>query len=80
MSAPAAEGADQRHAIAVAVATAAAAQAAVGTAQTTAEIARLVNPPVSRFYSSPIYAGDREHQAAIIIQTAFRGYLVCDEF
>ncbi|XP_070009453.1 protein IQ-DOMAIN 17 isoform X1 [Nicotiana sylvestris] len=75
VSTPAAEGTDQRHAIAVAVATAAAAQAAVGTAQTTAEIARLVNPPVSRFYSSPIYAGDREHQAAIIIQTAFRGYL-----
>ncbi|CAI9785926.1 unnamed protein product [Fraxinus pennsylvanica] len=50
----------QRHAIAVAVATAA---AAVVTAQAAAEVAR---PPTN-------YA--KEHRAAIVIQTAFRGYL-----
>lgn len=57
---------DQRHAIAVAVATAAAAEAAVATAQAAAEVVRLTRP--SGFV--------REHRAAIVIQTAFRGYLV----
>lgn len=57
---------DQRHAIAVAVATAAAAEAAVATAQAAAEVVRLTRP--TNFF--------REHRAAIVIQTAFRGYLV----
>ncbi|KAJ8534840.1 hypothetical protein K7X08_016568 [Anisodus acutangulus] len=69
MSVSAPGGADQRHASAVTVATAAAAQAA-------AEVARLAKPPVSRFNTSfSFYQGDREHQAATLIQTAFRGYL-----
>ncbi|KAK6948010.1 protein of unknown function DUF4005 [Dillenia turbinata] len=54
--------AEQRHAIAVA---AAAAEAAVATAQAAVEIVRLTRP--STFV--------REHYAAIIIQTYFRGYL-----
>lgn len=55
--------AEQRHAIAVAVASAAAAEAAVVTAQAAVEVARLA----------------REHHAAVVIQTAFRGYLVSRE-
>lgn len=62
----AAAAADQRHAIAVAVATAAAAEAAVATAQAAVEVVRLTRP--SNFV--------KEHYAAIVIQTAFRGYLV----
>lgn len=58
--------ADQRHAIAVAAATAAAAEAAVATAQAAVEIARLTRP--SNYV--------KEHYAAVVIQTAFRGYLV----
>nr|DAD18040.1 TPA_asm: hypothetical protein HUJ06_019503 [Nelumbo nucifera] len=61
----AAAAAEQRHAIAVAVATAAAAEAAVATAQAAVEVVRLTRP--SNFV--------REHCAAIVIQTAFRGYL-----
>ncbi|XP_016505402.1 protein IQ-DOMAIN 18-like [Nicotiana tabacum] len=61
--------ADPKHAIAVAAATAAAAEAAVATAQAAVEIIRLTrssnNPPSS----------NRQHNAAILIQTAFRGYL-----
>lgn len=57
--------AEQQHAIAVAAATAAAAEAAVATAQAAVEIVRLTRP--SSFV--------REHYAAIVIQTAFRGYL-----
>ena len=57
---------EQRHAIAVAAATAAAAEAAVATAQAAVEIVRLTRP--SSFF--------REHYAAVVIQTAFRGYLV----
>ncbi|KAM7472346.1 hypothetical protein LguiA_010529 [Lonicera macranthoides] len=57
---------EQRHAIAVAVATAAAAEAAVASAQAAMEVARLTKPASS-------YA--RDHHAAIVIQTAFRGYL-----
>ncbi|KAK3018847.1 hypothetical protein RJ639_003475 [Escallonia herrerae] len=56
---------EQKHAIAVAAATAAAAEAAVATAQAAAEIIRLTRPSV------PV----REHFAARVIQTAFRGYL-----
>ncbi|XP_075652032.1 protein IQ-DOMAIN 17-like [Castanea sativa] len=57
--------AEHRHAIAVAAATAAAAEAAMATAQAAVEIVRLTRP--SSFV--------REHYAAIVIQTAFRGYL-----
>ncbi|XP_060206706.1 protein IQ-DOMAIN 18-like [Lycium barbarum] len=59
---------DPKHAIAVAAATAAAAEAAVASAQAAVEIIRLTrssnNPP-----------SNRQHNAAILIQTAFRGYL-----
>lgn len=58
--------AEQRHAIAMAVATAAAAEAAVATAQAAVEVARLTRP--SNHYA-------KENYAAIVIQTAFRGYL-----
>lgn len=65
---------DQRHAIAVAVATAAAAEAAVASAHAAMEVARLTRPPTS---NSINYARDHHyHYAAIVIQTAFRGYLV----
>ncbi|KAI3711497.1 hypothetical protein L2E82_41622 [Cichorium intybus] len=57
---------EQRHAITVDVATAAPAEAAVATAQAAMEVARLGRPQASH---------SREHYAAIIIQTAFRGYL-----
>ncbi|XP_050238738.1 protein IQ-DOMAIN 17 [Mercurialis annua] len=56
---------DQKHAVAVAVASAAAAEAAVATAQAAAEVARLTRPTYRA----------REHYAAIVIQTGFRGYL-----
>lgn len=55
--------AEQRHAIAVAVA-----KAAVTTAQAAVEVARLSRP-------APTYVNPRENYAAIVIQTAFRGYL-----
>ena len=64
--------AEQRHAIAVAAATAAAAEAAVATAQAAVEIIRLSTRP-------PSCISAREHYAAIVIQTAFRGYLVSDK-
>ncbi|KAG0460651.1 hypothetical protein HPP92_020948 [Vanilla planifolia] len=57
---------EQRHAIALAVATAATAEAAVATAQAAAEVVRLTRP-------TACFA--REHHAAIVVQTAFRGYL-----
>ncbi|KAF5732453.1 hypothetical protein HS088_TW18G01148 [Tripterygium wilfordii] len=57
--------ATDRYAIAVAVATTAAAQAAIATARAAAEVARLAMP--SSFV--------KQHFAAIVIQTAFRGYL-----
>ncbi|RZC73645.1 hypothetical protein C5167_049125 [Papaver somniferum] len=57
--------ADERHAIAVAAATAAAAEAAVATAQAAVQVVRLTRPP--NF--------SRETYAAIMLQTAFRGYL-----
>lgn len=68
---PASAIAEQRHAIAVAAATAAAAEAAVATAQAAVEIVRLSSRPSN-------YANVREqhYYAAILIQTAFRGYLV----
>ncbi|KAK4843972.1 hypothetical protein QYF36_014915 [Acer negundo] len=56
----------QRHAMAVAAATTAAAEAAVATAQAAVEIVRLTRPASSYV---------REHYAAIVIQTSFRGYL-----
>ncbi|KAA8540089.1 hypothetical protein F0562_026781 [Nyssa sinensis] len=60
-----AAGAEQRCAIAVAMATTAAAEAAVATAQAAVEVIRLTRPSIFV----------REHFAAIVIQTAFRGYL-----
>lgn len=57
--------AEQRHAFAIAMATTAAAHAAVATAQAAVEVVRLTRP--SMF--------GREENAAIVIQTAFRGYL-----
>ena len=62
---------EQRHAIAVAVATAAAAEAAVATAQAAMEVARLTRSTPNNNANHP-----REHYAAILIQTSFRGYLV----
>uniref|UniRef100_A0A1D1YZ25 Protein IQ-DOMAIN 14 n=1 Tax=Anthurium amnicola TaxID=1678845 RepID=A0A1D1YZ25_9ARAE len=56
-----------KHALAVAVATAAAAEVAVAAAQAAAEVVRLTGTPMS-------YNKAREN-AAIKIQTAFRGYL-----
>ena len=56
--------AEQRHAIAVAVAT-----ATVTTAQAAVEVARLSRP-------APAHVNSIEICAAIVIQTAFRGYLV----
>ncbi|TKY64138.1 IQ-DOMAIN 14 [Spatholobus suberectus] len=53
---------DQKHALAVAVATA---EAAMATAQAAVEVARLTKPA----------SHAREHYAAVLIQTAFRGYL-----
>lgn len=61
--------ADQKHAFAVAAATAAAAEAAVATTQTAVEIVRLTRP--NNFA--------KEHYAATLIQTAFRGYLVSNK-
>lgn len=61
---------ERHHAIAVAVATAAAAEAAVASAHAAMEVARLARPStVPRHYNNYDYA-------AILIQTAFRGYLV----
>ncbi|MCL7039456.1 hypothetical protein MKW94_027193 [Papaver nudicaule] len=57
--------AGERHAMAVAVATAVAAEAAVATAHAAVEAVRLTRPPNFA----------RETFAAIMIQTAFRGYL-----
>lgn len=56
---------DNHHAIAVAAATAAAAEAAVATAQAAVQIVRLTRTP----------SLVNQHWAAIVIQTAFRGYL-----
>lgn len=58
--------AEQRRAIAVAVATTAAAEAAVATAQAAVEVVRLTTPS---FFIT-------QHKAAVLIQTAFRGYMV----
>jgi hypothetical protein len=63
---------EQRHAIALAVATAATAEAAVATAQAAAEVVRLTRPGAVPAGSSFVR---REHYAAVVIQTAFRGYL-----
>jgi hypothetical protein len=54
---------DEKHALAVAMATAEAARA---TAQAAVEVARLTKPSNHA----------REHYAAVVIQTSFRGYLV----
>lgn len=56
--------AEERHARAVE----AAAEAAMASAQAAAEVARLIRPPTTNA---------RHYYAAVVIQTAFRGYLVC---
>ncbi|XP_074587728.1 protein IQ-DOMAIN 17-like [Curcuma longa] len=58
--------AERRHAIALAVASAATAEAAVATAKAAVEVVRLTRPSSSFV---------KEHCAAVVIQTAFRGYL-----
>ncbi|KAL2524866.1 IQ-domain 18 [Abeliophyllum distichum] len=64
--------AEQRHAIAVAAATAAAAEAAVATAKAAVEIIRLTGQQSKTDSNTNSF---RRHSAAILIQTAFRGYL-----
>ncbi|XLR52951.1 hypothetical protein S83_003623 [Arachis hypogaea] len=69
---------DQKHALAVAVATA---EAAMATAQAAVEAARLNNPNNNPTNSNNNGAANyhhhhaRVHYSAIVIQTAFRGYL-----
>lgn len=64
------EDEQNKHAYSVAVATAVAAEAAVAAAQAAAEVVRLTAVPRTPGRS-------KEEVAAIKIQTAFRGYLVC---
>ena len=64
---PVTVAADQRHAMVVAAAKAAAAEAAAATAQAAVEIVRLTRHSI--FVTE-------EYYAAVVIQTAFRGYLV----
>ena len=59
-----------KHAYSVALATAVAAEAAVAAAQAAAEVVRLTT--VAHYTGK-----SKEEIAAIKIQTAFRGYLVC---
>lgn len=61
----------EEAAIAVAMATTAAAQAAVATAQAAVEVIRLSHPS-----SSSLFSTHQHNNAAILIQTTFRGYLV----
>lgn len=57
------------------MATAATAEAAVATAQAAAEVVRLTRPGAVPGSSSSTGLVRREHYAAVVIQTAFRGYL-----
>ncbi|OIW02278.1 hypothetical protein TanjilG_11172 [Lupinus angustifolius] len=57
---------NQKHALEMAMATA---EAAMATAQAAVEVARLTKPSTTTNHHS------RDHFAAIVIQTAFRGYL-----
>lgn len=66
---------EQRHVIAVAVATVAAAEATVATAQAAMEVARLTRSTPNNNVNK-----SREFYAAVLIQTAFRGYLVSTYF
>ncbi|KAK9743222.1 hypothetical protein RND81_03G225700 [Saponaria officinalis] len=66
--------ADHRHAIAVAVATAAAAEAAAATAHAAMEVARLARPNNTTITSNN-NVNHKQHFAAVVIQTSFRGYL-----
>lgn len=68
-----AEDAQSKHVYSVALATAMAAEAAVAAAQAAAEVVRLTALP--RFPEKSL-----EEVAAIMIQTAFRGHLVCGLF
>ncbi|KAK7281589.1 hypothetical protein RIF29_09710 [Crotalaria pallida] len=62
---------DQKHALAMAVATT---EAAMATAQAAVEVARLSKPSTATSTTSTNHNA-RDHYAAIVIQTAFRGYL-----
>lgn len=62
-----------KHAIAVAAATAAVAEAALAAAQAAAEVVRLTSGG-----GRGTYGGDRRREwAAVVVQSAFRAYLVC---
>ncbi|KAK7275431.1 hypothetical protein RIF29_16548 [Crotalaria pallida] len=63
---------DQKHALAMAVATA---EAAMATAQAAVEVARLSKPSSTITSTTSTNHNARDHYAAIVIQTAFRGYL-----
>lgn len=65
-----AENEQANHAHSVAAATAAAAEAAAAAAQAAAEVVRLTK-------ANQFAGKSKEEVAAIRIQTAFRGYLVC---
>lgn len=72
-----------KHAIAVAAATAAAADAAVAAAQAAVAVVRLTSQGHGSRVFGPggggaLPGGSRERIAAVKIQTAFRGFLVCD--
>ncbi|KAG6474946.1 hypothetical protein ZIOFF_064163 [Zingiber officinale] len=65
-----------KRAIAVAAATAAVAEAAVAAAQAAAAVVRLTSSGRAPVGFSPVAVRKREEAAAIMIQAAFRGYLV----
>ncbi|CAN6289426.1 unnamed protein product [Urochloa humidicola] len=67
-----AEEEQSKHAMAVALATAAAAEAAVAAAHAAAEVVRLTGPQPA---PPPPAPGPHEEHAAVLIQSAYRGYL-----
>ncbi|KAL6902104.1 hypothetical protein ACP4OV_004980 [Aristida adscensionis] len=66
-----AEDEQSKHAMAVALATAAAAEAAVAAAHAAAEVVRLTGQPAP----APAPAASGRERAAVVIQSAYRGYL-----
>jgi hypothetical protein len=72
-----------KHAIAVAAATAAVAEAALAAAHAAAEVVRLTSNTGAGKNATPVHDRRRlqeEIDAAVKMQSAFRGYLVCDNF